>query len=689
MRSLPLPLSPLAIALWLASPLSQALELQPQVVTANPLGTSQLAAPSSVLEGDQLLLQQKASLGETLNTQPGVSSTWFGPGASRPIIRGLDGDRIRLLRNGVGALDASALSYDHAVPLDPVNVERVEIVRGPAALLYGGNAIGGVVNTFDNRIPTEAIEGIHGAGELRYGGADNTRSSAGKLEAGDGRFALHLDANSRQFNDLRIPGYARSAKVRDADEPGSRNRLENSDGRQDGGALGGSYTWEHGYTGISYSRYDSNYGSVAEPGVRLAMEQDHYGFASEIRDLDGPFSSLKFDLGYTDYQHRELEQGEVHTTFKNKGYEGRVEARHQPLGPLEGVVGAQISRNEFSALGEEAFVPQTDTDSVALFVLEQWQASERLALSFGARLEHTRVDPDSQGSERFAEADSSSSFTASSLSSGAVYQLTPVWSLAANLGYTERAPTFYELYANGAHVATGSYEVGDPGLSKEKAIASDLALRFDNGTHKGSVGVFYIHFRNYIGLLASGEMREGHDHGDDDHGHDDHDHDHDHEHEHGGDVPEYLYRGVRARFYGIEAQDRWQLLENRYGSFALELSGDYTRAKNLDTGEDLPRIAPLRLNSGLLWSLDRWQARVDVQHAASQHRKPDNETSTDGYTTLGASVGYRFDIGESQWLAFVRGENLTDQTVRYASSILRDIAPAPGRSVEVGLRTTF
>ena len=342
------------------------------------------------------------------------------------------------------------------------------------------------------------------------------------------------------------------------------------------------------------------------------------------------------------------------------------------------MIGAQVSRNEFSALGEEAFVPHTDTDSLALFMLEQWQATQRLNLSLGARLEHTRVDPDAKGNETFAAADSASSFNAFSLSSGAVYQLDPVWSLAANLGYTERAPTFYELYANGAHVATGAYEVGDASLNKEKAISGDLALRFDNGTHKGSVGVFYSHFRNYIGLIGTGNLREGHDH--------DHEEDHDHEHE---GFPEYQYQGVRARFYGIEAQDRWQLLENRYGSFALELSGDYTRAKNLDSGEPLPRIAPLRLNSGLVWELDRWQARVDVQHAASQHRKPANETSTEGYTTLGASLGYRFDIGQSQWLAFVRGENLTDQTVRYASSILRDIAPAPGRSVEVGLRTTF
>ncbi|CAI8895422.1 TonB-dependent receptor [Pseudomonas chlororaphis] len=664
-------LTPLSAALLLASQ-AHALELQPQVITANPLGSQQTAAPSTVLEGDELTLQQQGSLGETLNKQPGVSSSYFGPGASRPIIRGLDGDRIRLLRNGVGALDASSLSYDHAVPLDPVNVDRIEIVRGPAALLYGGSAIGGVVNTFDNRIPTEAIEGIHGAGELRYGGADTTRSSAGKLEAGNGTFALHLDANSRQFNDLKIPGYARSRHAPPSEDGnGKKGRLGNSDGRQDGGAIGGSYTWDDGYAGLSYSNYDSNYGSPAEEDVRIRMKQDHYAFASELRNLDGPFSALKFDAGYTDYEHREIEGGETGTIFKNKGYEARVEARHQPLGPLNGVIGTQVSRSEFSALGEEAFVPQTDTDSAALFILEELQATERLKLSLGGRLEHTRVDPDSKGNERFSQADSSSSFTAGSLSSGAVYTLTPIWSVAATLGYTERAPTFYELYANGAHVATGTYEVGDANLSKEKAVSSDLALRFDNGTHKGSVGVFYSHFSNYIGLLGSG--RTLNDEGEED----------------AGGMPEYTYSGVRARFAGIEAQDHWKLGESAYGKFALELSGDYTRAKNLDNGEALPRIAPLRLNSGLLWELDRWQARIDVEHAASQRRVPDNESGTDGYTTLGASAGYHFDIGSSQWLAFVKGENLTNQTVRYASSILRDIAPAQGRSIEVGLRTTF
>jgi iron complex outermembrane receptor protein len=667
-------LTPLATAILFAAPSHAApvVDLQPQVITANPLGSTQLASPATVLEGDALTLQQKGSLGETLNQQPGVSSSYFGPGASRPIIRGQDGDRIRLLRNGVGALDASSLSYDHAVPLDPVNVERIEIVRGPAALLYGGSAIGGVVNTFDNRIPTEAIEGIQGAGELRYGGADTTRSSAGKLEAGNGQFALHIDANAREFNDLRIPGYARSREQRANEEGDDRkHRLGNSDGRQDGGAVGGSYTWDDGYAGVSYSNYDSNYGSPAEEEVRIRMQQEHYAFASQIRNLSGPFSSVKLDAGYTEYEHREIEGGEVGTTFRNKGYEARIEARHQPLGPLQGVIGAQVSRSEFSALGEEAFVPQTDTDAAALFILEELQATDRLRLSLGGRIEHSTVDPDAKGNERFTSAARSNSFTAGSLSSGAVYALTPIWSLAATLGYTERAPTFYELYANGAHVATGTFERGDAGLSKEKAVSSDLALRFDNGTHKGSVGLFYSHFSNYIGLLSSGRTL-------DDEGEEDVD-----------GIPEYNYSGVRARFSGFEAQDHWKLGQNRFGSLALALSGDYTRAKNLDTGDALPRIAPLRLRSGLLWELDKWQARVDVEHASAQHRVPDNEAGTEGYTTLGASAGYRFEVGASQWLAFVNGENLTNQTVRYASSILRDIAPAQGRSIEVGLRTTF
>ncbi|BAP43315.1 TonB-dependent outermembrane receptor [Pseudomonas sp. StFLB209] len=671
-------LTALAAALLAAQPLfaaQTAVTLDPQVITANPLGSDALASPTSVVEGDDLTLRQSAQLGETLNKLPGVSSTYFGPAASRPVIRGFDGDRIRVLRNGVGALDASSLSYDHAVPYDPASAERIEVVRGPAALLYGGSAVGGVVNSFDNRIPTEPVDGVHGGGELRYGGADTTRSAAGKLEAGDGNFALHVDANSRQFNDLRIPGYAHSRDQRAIDGDDSKHRVNNSDGRQDGGGVGGAYHWDHGYVGLSYDEYDSNYGSPAEQDVRIDMEQRHYALASEIRDLEGPFSSVKLNFGHTRYEHREIEDGETGTVFKNDGYEARIEARHQAIGPVEGVVGAQVASSQFQALGAEAFVPKTDTDSAALFILEDWKATDRLDLSLGGRLEHTRLRPDAAGNERFAGADASHSFSAGSLSFGAIYDLTNVWSLASTLSYTERAPTFYELYANGPHEATGTYEVGDANAEKEKSWSTDLALRFDDGTHKGSVGVFYSRFSNYIGLLGSGRYLnddgEQVDASDDD------------------ALPEYLYSGVKADFWGLEAQDHWRLAQTRYGNFALQSSADYTRAKNRETGEPLPRISPLRLNTALLWDYNHWQASLGAEHASAQRRVAQAETDTDGYTTLNASLGYHFDVGQSQWLAFLKGDNLNNQTVRYASSILRDEVPAAGRSVQAGVKVMF
>ena len=443
------------------------------------------------------------------------------------MIRGLDGDRIRILRNGVGALDASSLSYDHAVPLDPVNVERIEIVRGPAALLYGGNAIGGVVNTFDNRIPDSPIEGSTAPASCATAAPTPPAAAPASWRPAMG-LSPCTDANSRQFNDLRIPGYARSSKVRDSDEPGSRHRLENSDGRQDGGAIGGAYHWDRGYTGLSYSRYDSNYGSVAEPGVRLDMQQDHYGFASELRDLEGPFSSIKVDAGYTDYQHREIESGEVHTTFKNKGYGRGSKHATSPSAPSRASWARKSAATNSPPWARKRSSPHRHRQPGAVHA--RTMADQRALEPEPRRASGTHPHRSGcQGNATFASADNSESFTSASLSSGAVYQLDPVWSLAANLAYTERAPTFYELYANGAHVATGAFEVGDPNLNKEKAVSTDLALRFDNGTHKGSVGVFYSHFRNYIGLIGTGNLREGHHHD-----HDDHDHDHDH-----GELPEY------------------------------------------------------------------------------------------------------------------------------------------------------
>nr|WP_241014083.1 TonB-dependent receptor [Pandoraea nosoerga] len=642
-------------------------------VTGNPLGraAAELTVPVTELDGRALVLRRASTLGETLDGLPGVSATSYGPNVSRPIIRGLDGDRIRVLQNGTAALDASSLSYDHAVAQDPLTIERVEIVRGPAALLYGGNAVGGVVNTIDNRIPKAPLDGVSGATDFSYGGANRERAGAALLEFGNGQFAFHVDGFARKSADLRIPGFAHSARQRELDgegAPQASGTLPNSDGQASGAALGASWTWANGYTGLSYSGYDTDYGTVAEADTRIRLRQQRLALASEVRELSGPlsgFTALKFNFGYTDYEHKEIEDGQTGTTFKNRGYEGRIEARHAKIGPLEGALGVQFSQNTFSALGEEAFVPKSDTTNVALFALEEWAVNKAVKLSFGARIEHSRVKPSAGGNERF-DGLPARNFTPGSLSAGAVFALAPKWSVAVNTSYTERAPTFYELYANGPHLATGVWEIGSPQASLEKALSTDLSLRYENGPHKGSVGLFYSRFSNFIALENTGRTAEVDD----------------------SNLPVYQYAGVPAELYGVEAEGRARVWQG-YGNLDVELRGDYTVGRNRDTGEPLPRIAPLRLTAALVYGLGRWGARLEMVHASNQARVPANDLPTNGYTTLGAALTYQFRAGGAQWLAYLKGENLTNQEVRLASSVLRDIAPQGGRSVRIGLRTTF
>ncbi|WP_150667862.1 TonB-dependent receptor [Pandoraea anhela] len=639
-------------------------------VTGNPLGraAAELAAPITELDGRALALRRSTTLGETLDGLPGVSATSYGPNVSRPIIRGLDGDRIRVLQNGTASLDASSLSYDHAVAQDPLSIERVEIVRGPAALLYGGNAVGGVVNTIDNRIPRESLTGVSGATDVSYGGANRERAGAAQLEFGNGQFAFHVDGFARKSADLRIPGFARSAqqRARDGEDvPQPSGTLPNSDGQTSGAAAGASWTWADGYAGLSYSGYDSDYGTVAEENTRIRLRQQRLALASEVRNLSGPFTAFKFNFGYTDYEHKEIENGQTGTTFKNHGYEGRIEARHARIGPLEGAVGVQFSQNTFSALGEEAFVPKSDTTNVALFALEEWAVNQAVKLSFGARIEHSSVKPSAGGNERFDNLPSRN-FTPGSVSAGAVFALAPAWSVALNTAYTERAPTFYELYANGPHLATGVFEIGDPQAKLEKAFSTDLSLRYENGPNKGSVGVFFSRFSNFLALNNTGRTVDGED----------------------KPLPVYQYAGVPADLYGFEAEGRARVWQG-YGNLDVELRGDYTIGRNRDTGEPLPRIAPLRLTAALVYGLGHWGARLEMVHASHQARVPANDLTTNGYTTLGAALTYQFKAGGAQWLAYLKGENLTNQEVRLASSVLRDIAPQGGRAVRVGLRTTF
>ncbi len=649
------------------------------VVTANPLQSKRTSSPTTVLAGRDLVLGRADTLGAMLNGMAGVSTTGYGPWVARPIIRGMDGDRIRLLQNGVGIIDASSLSYDHAVPQNTLTIDKVEVVRGPAALLYGGNAVGGVVNTFDNRIPSQLIEGVQGSAETSLSSANDDRKGAFTIESGLGNFVLHADAFAEKSADLNIPDFAHSARQRALDDPAldqPKNRLPNSDGTANGGSVGGSYFWDDNYAGLSLSSFDSDYGSVAEDGVRLKMDQTKLAFASEIKNLSGPIRDVKVNFAYTDYQHQEVDHGDVGTTFKNQGYEGRIESHLAKWGALDGIVGLQFANTTFSALGSEALVPETDTQSAAVFFLENWKVNAPLTLSLGGRLEGTSYSPNSLNNPRFASAEDRD-FLAGSGSLGAVYQLDTFWSATSNVSYTERTPTFYELYANGPHAATGQYLVGNQDAQKEKAVSTDLGLVFEHGAYRARTSVYYTHFNHYLAELNTGNYRN--DDGDFVGRNDD------------GALPEAVYTGVSAQFYGAEFEGKARLWKSDVDAqqVNVDLRADYTHAENRTTGQPLPRISPLRVTAGIDYHLNSLVTRVEVTHAWTQTQVPDYDLPSNGYTRLNLVASYPFQVREHTWLAYLRGDNLTNANIRYASSILRDIAPEAGRSVKAGLRVTF
>lgn len=652
--------------------LAQTTQLDPVIVTGNPLRSDDLAAPVSVLSGDALVLKRGSSLGDTLSGQPGVASTYFGPNANRPVIRGLDGDRVRILGNAGASFDASSLSFDHAVPIDPLVIERIEVLRGPAALLYGGSAVGGVVNALDNRIPKSPLDAPTGAVELRLGGAERERSASALLETGDGRWALHADAFGRQTSDLRVP---RFTPVEDGAALPEANRVRNSASRASGGAFGASFTTPTSYLGAAVDSYDSRYGIVAEPDVSIRMRREHLALAGEWRELRGPLRTVRAQLGRTVYAHREIEgTGEVGTTFSTRGSEARVEAEHAALAGLRGVLGAQFERSDFAALGAEAFVPGTTTRKQGLFLVEEstWPLG---TLSGGVRLEHARVDSagDADPAATQFGAPAQRSFTLHAVSLGHVWKFAPAWSLSTTLADTERAPTSFELYAKGVHAATGAYERGDASLGAERGRNLDAALQWAAGHSSVRLGVFEARFSRFINLSATGATvdvvaEDGSVNA----------------------VPEYVFRAVRARLRGIEAQAKHRL---GAGDWSFDLSGqlDLVRADDLSRGEPLPRIAPARVRLGLDAVSGPWTASVDLDHGARQRRVPATDVATPGHSLLNLSLSRRFALGGSDALAFVKLANATDALAYNASTVptVRDLAPLPGRSLKMGLRVSF
>ena len=660
-------------------------------VTGNPLRSSDLIAPAAAYSGTGLLLRSRSTLGETLDGTPGVSSTYFGPNSSRPAIRGLDGDRIRILQNSGASVDASGLSYDHAVPSDPIAIERIEVLRGPGALLYGGSAVGGVVNLIDNRIPREPLfdanGGIAGRADLGFASANREKAGAVSLETGNNRYALHVDAFNRNARDVSVPVALACTK------PGSAalaNRICNSAADTHGGALGGSAFFGGGYLGASVSTYRSSYGTVAEDEVLIGMKSDRLALEGELRGLTGPVQSIKGQFSRSDYQHTEFEAGVIGTVFKNKGNDLRLEARHAKLGPIEGVIGIQSENTRFSADGAEAFAPYSQTRQNALFIYEEIAAGWG-RVSLGARTESVRIE--SFGNPivaRFAPA--SRSFSPRSYALGGLFNLAAGWQLTGNLATSERAPKDYELFADGPHIATGSYEVGNPAFSKERSSNLDVGVAWKSGANRFALGGFVNRFKNYLALDATGLTRDTDGNGagvgvtDDGFGN---------SIESGGTagiLPEYAYSQVRARFTGIEANGSVRLLEGPQ-TVDLELRGDLVRATNRSTGQYLPRIAPARVGATLMWAQGPWGARFGVSHAAAQNKVPAGQLTTSSYTLANAAVTYQQTAGRASLLWYLQLDNIGDVLAYSASSILTQIAPGKspltGRSLKLGLQASF
>jgi iron complex outermembrane receptor protein len=649
-------------------------DIQTVIVTGNPLRSADVTTPSSVLSGTGLVLRRGGSLGETLDGLPGVSSSYFGPNANRPVIRGQDGDRIRVLSNAGAALDASSLSFDHAVPIDPLVVERIEVLRGPAALLYGGSAVGGVVNAIDNRIPKARIDGVSGALEARVGGAAGERAVSAVVETGGNGFALHADAFGRRTDDLRVPAFDRPL---DDGSTERRTRVANSASRASGGAVGGSLVWDRGYLGASVDTYRNDYGIVAEDDITIEMRREKLALAGEVRMPDAFITTLRGQAASTDYQHQEIEgDGSVGTTFKTRGSDVRVEAVHRafPLGSgrLEGTVGLQFESSRFSALGEEAFVPSTRTRQSAAFLVERWTLGQGGHLSAGMRAERVRVqsDGDAEGAGAQFGPAQVRSFSPGSASLGAVLNLSPQWQLSSHWAYTERAPTSYELYANGVHAATSAYERGDPQQALERGRNLDVALGWKGGDHNFKVSVFDNRFSNYIALQATGEP----DFVDDE----------------GGTVPIFAFRGVRARLYGLELEGTWRAWTG-VRTVDIDAKLDLVRGSNEDSGEALPRLAPRRATVGVNVVQGGWTARVEVQHASAQTRVPSTDTATASWTLVNLSAGYMLNMGRRDALLFLKLQNVGNELAFSASTIgtVRTLAPLPGRGVTAGLRVTF
>lgn len=628
-------------------PLRAEEQLQEITISATPLRTTVEDAiqPVVVLTGEELHRRLTGSIGESMAQLPGVTGTFYGPQASRPVIRGFSGERVQMLQDGAGSLDVSSLSEDHAVSTEDLLTEQLELVKGPATLIYGSGALGGVVNLLTRRIPESLpAQPVGGALDLQGDSALGQRAAVGKLELGGDALALHADGFERRTRDYSAPD----------------GRVPNSDSHVSGGALGGSLIGERGFAGIGVSRYDSNYGvpmgrdEDPADATRIDMRQDRYEFRSQL-NLSPHWTALRLQAVHSDYQHAELESdGAIGTQFLQKGNELRLSGDHVD-GAFTGTVGLQARYLDFGADGEERFVPDTLTRSAGVFAFERWTHG-KLTLEGGARAERQSVSP-RPGFDLPAFADN-----AISASAGLLWKYRPAQSLAVNVTRSQRLPAAAELYADGPHEATQQFVIGDVALDVETARTLDVVWR-GSGDIPWQLSAWVSRFSDYIYLQPTGATDD--------------------------DLPVYQYRQGDAQLYGLEAEVARSLWQRDGADLQLRLLGDLVRGELRDGGGNLPQMPPARFGAELSWNEMPWRFALSAYRYARQNRVADNETPTDGYTLVSAEVGSEQPLSRGKLSWFIKGSNLGDVLARRHTSPLKDIAPLPGRSINAGFRWKF
>lgn len=646
-----------------------------------------LLSGTSVLQGVNLVQALRPTIGETLDKTPGVSATSFGPNASRPVIRGLQGERVRVLTDGIGSIDVSNTSVDHAVVIDPLLAERVEVLRGPSALLYGSSAIGGVVNVLDKRIPRGIPdEPVHIGAIAGYGSAADERNAAGAIDVPIGnQFVLHADGSYLKSDDLRIGGHVLTRALRsealassqlppDPDEPvdfagnaGLKNRLPNSAAETWTAGVGAALITDRGSLGVSYGHYDSLYGIpprlATAPGQeqeapRLDLKQDRIDARAEVQTGGGLFDTIRGRFAYAKYRHFELEEdGNIGTAFYNKGLEGRLEVSQTERGGWKGASGVQFFSRDFNVIGEEAFLPKSSSRQIGLFTLQQFDLGA-IKAEAGARYEHSShsAAPLADQPQFFAGGRSFDTFSASA---GASYTFAGNWRLGLNVSRTVRAPSAEELFANGPHAGTEAFEIGNPNFKPERSWGIETILHGKGSGYTFEGSVYHNWFQNFIYENATGAFEDG--------------------------LPVYQSLQADARYYGFELQGSVTLM--RLGAVELKADGlaDYVHATITGDGS-APRIPPLRLLGGIEATSAVADGRVEVEWVDDQTRISSFETPTDGFTLVNASVNLR-PWGDDGRLSFaLSANNIFDVVARRHASFLKDYAPLAGRDIRITAR---